>query len=149
RARKTERLERAFHGANGRPVEIRDKRRGNARIDRSARCDKLLCNGHVVADFLCALRASYKAMTAKDAFLRHDVCLIIRTADRFHRAVTNTFVAVFAIGLFKPQALCHANSLLCSVMLRSVWFLASFIFLPYPCGHAAMPAVLFPFSQFL
>ena len=46
---------------------------------------------------LCILRANNEAMTAKDAFVADDVCLISRKANSLNGTVADTFVAIFAV----------------------------------------------------
>ena len=47
--------------------------------------------------FFCVLRTYNKAVTAKNALVANDVCLVARKANGLNRAVTNALIAVFAV----------------------------------------------------
>ena len=57
----------------------------------------------LVNDLLCVLRTDYKALTAHDALVADDICLIAGKTNGFDRTVTNTLVTVFTVGFFQSQ----------------------------------------------
>ena len=48
-------------------------------------------------------------MTAQNALIADDMCLVSRKADGLHGAVTDAFIAVFAVGFFQCQAIGHGK----------------------------------------
>ena len=69
---------------------------------------------HLADDLLGVLRTNHKALSAHDAFILNDICLIARKADRLDRTVADTFIAVFTVGFFQ----CQTFHTLCSSLLR-------------------------------
>ena len=52
-------------------------------------------------NLLCILGADQRAGSTKHAFVFQNACLIVMKGDGFHRTVTDTFIAIFAISFFQ------------------------------------------------
>ena len=94
---KSELFERISHCADAHAFIIGNKRRSERHVHRVSRIDKHSCFFRFVDDLFCVLGANHKAVTAQNAFVAYDVGLVARKAYGFYGAMTNAFVAVFAV----------------------------------------------------
>ena len=88
---------------------IRDRDEGgrHAGNHRAAGGNQLLDLRQIIPDHLGVLRAVDKALAAEDALVCDDVSLVVRKTDALDRTVTDTFVTVFAVGLFESEKIAH------------------------------------------
>ena len=117
---KAELLERFAHRVYAHALIVCYERRSKADDDRVAALEQDFYFFGLVNYLLCILRTYDKALTAEDTFVADNICLIAREAYRLHRAMADTFIAVFTVGFFKSQAI-HAvtPSLPLSVLVPS------------------------------
>ena len=94
---KAQLFQRLFHAVDTNTRIIGNKGRGNAGIDRHTRLNQNFNFFGFIHNLLGVLRADNKALTAKNTFVANNMRLISGKPDRFHRAVSNTFIAVFAV----------------------------------------------------
>ena len=94
---KTEFFERVSHRAYSDAFVIGYKRRSERHVNRVSRIDKHFRFFRLVDDFFCVLRTHDETVTAKNALVTDYVRLISRKANGFDGAMSDTFVAVFAV----------------------------------------------------
>ena len=117
---KAELLERFAHRVYAHALIVCYERRSKANDDRVAALEQDFYFLGLVDYLLCILRTYDKTLAAEYTFVADNICLIAREAYRLHRAMADTFIAVFAVGFFKSQAI-HAvtPSLPLSVLVPS------------------------------
>ena len=96
RSGKAQLPQRLFHGFDAYPV-IGDEGGGNACYYRLLALQQHLYRLRSVGDLLGVLGTDYKALTAQDAFVAHDVRLVAGKADGLDRTVPDAFIAIFTV----------------------------------------------------
>ena len=76
-----------------------------------------------VYDLLGVLGTNNKTMTAQNALIADDMGLVSRKADGLYGTVTDTLIAVFAVGFFQRQAICHSGHFLSFSITSRMFFL--------------------------
>lgn len=100
---KAELLERFAHRVYAHALIVCNERRSEADNDRVAALEQDFYFFGLVNYLLCILRTYDKALTAEDTFVADNICLIAREAYRLHRAMADTFIAVFTVGFLRVR----------------------------------------------
>ena len=113
--------QRLAHRLDAHAVVVGHEGGGQADIDVLAALQHDLDLFALADDLLGVLRTDHEAVTAQYALVSDNMRLIAREANGLHRAVADAFVAVFAVGLFKRQAIRHVLHLPSFFSAPRIW----------------------------
>ena len=111
------------HGSNADPFIVGDEGGSQADHHGIAALEQDAGLLGAVHDLLGVLGTNNKTMTAQNALIADDMGLISRKADGLYGTVTDTLIAVFAVGSFQRQAICHSGHFLSFSITSRIFFL--------------------------